>query len=215
MTRVFLIEDHNSVREGLKLLLATEHDMQVVGDADNIFTALPLLPQSRPELVLLDLSLPGSSPVHSVERIRESVPSARILVLTRHREYGYLQQMLESGVEGYALKQSPPDELFLAIRTVMSGKSYLAPTLTGAIVDSIRKHGNDSSTPERKLTRREEQVLRLIAWGKSNKEIAADLGLSVKTVESHKANIKGKLGAQNRSELVRYAAHMGWLEAER
>ena len=208
--RVLLVEDHEVVREGLKLIVDAQADMETVGEAGNGDTAVGLARELKPDIVVMDISLPGLNGSKATRKIVESSP-ASVVALTRHKESGYVQDLLRAGASGYVLKQSSPDELLRAIRAVVGGKTYLDPAVTGMIVKDYagRKLGNAGGAVD--LTDREAEVLRLIASGYSNKEIAAQLSVSVKTVEAHKANSMKKLDLTSRTEIVNYALLRGWL----
>lgn len=209
--RVLLVEDHEVVREGLKLIVDAQADMETVGEAGNGDTAVGLARELKPDIVVMDISLPGLNGSKATRKIVESSPRAGVVALTRHKESGYVQDLLRAGASGYVLKQSSPDELLRAIRAVVGGKTYLDPAVTGMVIKDYagRKLGNAGGAVD--LTDREAEVLRLIASGYSNKEIAGQLSVSVKTVEAHKANSMKKLDLTSRTEIVNYALLRGWL----
>lgn len=211
--RVLLAEDHRTVREGFKLLLAAQPDIEVVGEAGDGRAALQFAQELAPEVVLMDLSMPEVSGLAATERLRELCPEVRVIALTRHTDRAYLQQLLKAGAAGYVLKQSDPAVLLQAVRAVASGGNFLDPAITGKALEGYfgRKAGG-GSVAEVNLSDRETEVLRLIALGYSNKEVAARLSLSVKTVEAHKANAMRKLDMYSRIDLVRYAMLQGWLQ---
>ncbi|MET0625755.1 MAG: response regulator transcription factor [Pyrinomonadaceae bacterium] len=211
--RVLLAEDHRTVREGFKLILAAQPDIDVVGEAGDGREALRLANELSPQVVLMDLSMPEMSGLAATERLRELCPDAHVVALTRHTDRAYLQQLLKAGASGYVLKQSDPSVLLQAVRAVAAGDNFLDPAITGKALEGYfgRKPGG-GSVAEIDLSDRETEVLRLIALGYSNKEIAARLSLSVKTVEAHKANAMRKLDMHSRIDLVRYAILKGWLQ---
>jgi DNA-binding NarL/FixJ family response regulator len=187
--------------------------MEVVGDAGDGQSAVTLAQQLRPDVVLMDISIPGMNGIKSTAKLKEVHPEVHVLALTRHHEDGYLKQMVSAGASGYVLKQSPPAELLRAVRAVAIGGKYLDAAVAGRMIGN---YGRRDLAPGRHLadlTEREAQVVRLIAWGHSNKEIAAQLDLSVKTIEAHKANAMKKLGINSRIEIVRYAVLKGWMES--
>ncbi len=211
--RILIAEDHQTVREGVKLLVNAQTDMEVVGEAGDGEIAIKEVARLKPDLLLMDISMPNLNGLKATRRLRLDYPNLKILMLTRHTDDGYLQQLLEAGASGYVLKQSAPTELINAIRTIASGNAYIDPTLTRKVLGgyvnrtvSLRGEGKGS------LTDREEEVLRLIALGYSNKEIGVKVALSVKTIEAHKANAMRKLGISGRTDIVRYAILQNWLQ---
>ena len=211
--RVMLAEDHQTVREGLKLLVGAQPDMEVVGEAENGREAVHLAQRLAPDVLVMDVSMPELNGLKATQKIRESCPAVRVLTLTRHTDGGYLQELLRAGASGYVLKQSASAELLHAIRAVAAGGQYLDPVVTEKVTAGYASRGTRlRGEAAKELSERETEVLRLIAWGHSNKEIAARLDLSVKTVEVHKANAMKKLGIASRIDIVRYAILKGWLQ---
>src|SRR5262245_21925673 len=212
--RILLADDHEAVREGLKAILNAQPDMEVVGEAPDGGAALTQSLQLRPDVVVMDVSMPRLNGLKATEALHERLPQLKILTLTRHAEQGYVQQLLGAGASGYILKQSRAAELLHAIRAVAAGGTYLDPAVAGALVDEFGRRSPAGATAEvpRGISPRETEILRLVAWGYSNKEIAAQLKLSVKTVETHKANAMNKLGMHNRIDIVRFALLQGWLQ---
>jgi len=210
--RVLIAEDHATVREGLKLILGAQSDIDVVGDTGDGRTAVALTQQLRPDIVLMDISMPGLNGQKATAQLKECFPEVHVLALTRHQEDGYLQQMLRAGASGYILKQSPPAELLHAIRAVANGGKYLDSAVAGRMMGSYAGRSVVSGQALSELSERETEVLRLIAWGYSNKEVANRLNISVKTIESHKANAMKKLGMSSRIDIVRYAVVQGWMD---
>jgi two-component system response regulator NreC len=211
--RILLAEDHHTVREGIKLLVNSQGDMEVVGEAENGEIAVNETERLLPDMVIMDVSMPVLNGLKATRRIRNNNSKVMILALTRHSDDGYLQQLISAGANGYVLKQSAPKELINAIRAVGSGKAYLDPALTRQVMGgyavktkSIRGEG------KKDLSNRETEILKLISFGYSNKEIATRLSLSVKTVEAHKANAMRKLGITGRIDIVKYAILQNWLE---
>jgi len=211
-TRILLADDHVTVREGLRLLLDAQPDMHVIGEASDGAAAVARVLQLKPDVLVLDVSMPGLNGLKAAEALREQAPTLKILTLTRHDDDGYLHQLLKAGVAGYVLKQSRPAELLHAIRSISSGGRYLDPAVAGKVMTGYRRRHQDEGMPGANLSARETEIVRLIAWGYSNKEIAARLDLSVKTVETHKANAMHKLGMRSRIDIVRYALLQGWLQ---
>ncbi|HHW78391.1 MAG TPA: response regulator transcription factor [Xanthomonadaceae bacterium] len=211
--RVFLVDDHAAMREGLKLLINAQPDMEVIGQAGDGRTALQRVPESRPEVVVMDISLPVLNGVQVTEGIKRLYPGVRILALTRHRDLGYLRQVMQAGASGYVLKQAAADALVGAIRTIAAGGTYLDPELASRVMNGyLGRQPSKEVSQQAELSEREVEVIRLIAWGRSNKEIAAHLGISVKTVEYHKSRAMEKLSLHSRTDIVRYAVQQGWLQ---
>lgn len=208
--RIVIADDHGTMREGLRLLMNSQPDLEVVGEAADGREAIRLASQLTPDVLLMDISMPGMNGLEATRKVKEQCPNIRVLTLTRHTDDGFLKQLLAAGASGYALKLSSSDELMRAIRTVSSGGTYIDPAIAEKLVSvSTSKPG---PTPRADLTEREEEVLRMIAWGYSNKEIASRLNLSVKTIEAHKANAMQKLNMSGRIDIVRYAVLRGWLK---
>ena len=210
--RILLAEDHETIRDGLKLLVSSQPDMEVVGEADNGRVAVQLAQQFLPDVAVMDVSMPELNGLQATKKLKQQCPQVKVLALTRHKDGGYMQQLLQAGASGYVLKQSKSAELLRAIRAVAAGQTYLDPAITGKVVDSlIGARGARGASAGAKLTDREAEVLRLIALGYINKEVAARLSLSVKTVEAHKARGMEKMGMKSRVDIVRYAMLVGWL----
>jgi two-component system, NarL family, response regulator NreC len=213
--RIMIAEDHETVREGMKMLIDAQPDMTVVGEAGDGLTAIQKAESLTPDIVVMDVTMPGATGFQATEKLNQSCPQVKVLALTRHKDKAYLHELVRAGAYGYVLKQSPANELLRAIRTVAGGSRYLDPAMSDQV---IGRHMSDSSQLDAArqpwISKREEQVLRLIAWGYSNKEIAADMEISVKTVEAHRANAMRKLDLHNRIDIVRFALLRGWLEEE-
>lgn len=210
---VLLAEDHGIVREGLKLLVNAQEDMEVVGEADNGRTAWQKAKELRPDVVVMDVSLPELNGAEATERLKRDCPDIRVLGLTVHEERGYLRRMLQAGAGGYVLKRAAAEELTQAIRTVVAGGVYLDPRLVDKVVGGfVREQSLKDNPHTTELSRRETEVLRLIAWGYSNKEIAARLAISVKTVETYKTRLMEKLDLHSRADIVRYAQRQDWFD---
>ena len=209
--RIVLADDHAVVREGLKLLIDGERDMTVVAEAAEGTAAVEQAIALRPDVVVLDISMPGMNGLVAARTLKKRAPEIAIVTLTRHTDDGYLQELLRSGVSAYVLKQSAARELLHAIRTVAAGGQYVDSTLTRRLTSSFSGREAGMSRRPGPITDREADVLRLIARGYSNKEIANELSLSVKTVEAHKANAMRKLELTGRVDIVNYAVLQGWL----
>ena len=211
--RILLADDHVTVRHGLKLLIDGQADMQVVSEAGDGETTIQRAIALKPDVVVLDISMPGMNGLVATRRLKQQQPETAIVTLTRHADDAYLQELLRAGASGYVLKQSAPSELLHAIRAVAAGGQYLDSTLTARVTAGfLGREGKRESKSAVTLSERESGVLRLIASGYSNKEIAGRLTLSVKTVEAHKANAMRKLGLKGRIDIVKYAVLQGWLE---
>jgi two-component system response regulator NreC len=211
--RILLADDHVTVRHGLKLLIDSQPDMKVVSEASDGNSAVQRAVALKPDVVIMDISMPGMNGLAATRKLKQVQPDAAIVTLTRHGDDAYLQELLRAGVSGYVLKQSAPAELLQAIRAAAAGGQYLDSTLTARVTAGfLAREGKGAKKPGAIVTERESEVLRLIASGYSNKEIAARLALSVKTIEAHKANAMRKLGLNGRIDIVKYAVLQGWLD---
>lgn len=210
--RILLAEDHEIVREGLRSLVNAQPDMEVIGEASNGQAAIERARELGPDIIIMDVSMPRMNGLQATGKLKQDFPNIKVLALTRHTDTGFLQQLFRAGASGYVLKQSTSDELMRAVRAIAAGGNYLDPAITSKVIDGYanRKLTLSAETAD-SLTDREEQVLRLIAWGYSNKEIAAKLDISVKTAETHKSNLMKKLNLRSRIDIVRYALLKGWL----
>lgn len=211
--RILLADDHVTMRRGLCLLIDNEPDMQVVSEVSDGAAAVRDAAALKPDVIVMDISMPGMNGLIATRTLRRQIPEAAIVTLTRHGDDAYLQELMRAGASAYVLKQSPPLELITAIRTCASGGQYLDSALTARVTAEFfgrdgRRPAHSGATP----SERESEVLRLIAGGYSNKEIATRLTLSVKTVEAHKANAMRKLGLNGRIDIVKYAILQGWLK---
>ena len=207
--RVLLAEDHETVRDGLKLLLQSQSDIDVVGDVGDGQAAVDHARRLKPHVVVMDLSMPTMNGLTATRTLKETAPDVAVVALTRHDDEAYVKELLGAGASGYVLKQSSFSELLRAIRVAAAGNRHLDTTLARR-TDETSIHRKLPQRPV--VTEREKHVLRLMAVGHSNKEIADQLGISVKTVEVHKANAMRKLGLRGRIDVVRYAVLNGWLE---
>ncbi len=208
--RVLIADDHPVLRSGLRVLLATDPDLEVVGEAGTGEETLHLAEELRPDVVLLDIGMPGESGIETVRHLKEKLPALRVLFLTMHEEEGMLLEALNAGGDGYVIKRADQPEIIQAIRAVRRGDVYVHPAMTRALL-SQTETTERSQEPVEPLTRREIDVLRLLARGNTNRQIADLLTLSVRTIESHRANLMGKLGLSSRVELVTYAEENGLL----
>ncbi|MCI0457346.1 MAG: response regulator transcription factor [Gemmataceae bacterium] len=213
--RILLADDHAVVREGLKVLVNAQGDMQVIGEAADGRTAVQKAMELRPNVVVMDMSMPELNGARATEQLKDACPHIKVLALSVHEDRSYWQQFLEAGASGYVLKRAAAADLIQAIRTVAAGGVYLDPEVAGKVVGSIiRQPSLNNLLPGTGLSEREAEVVHLIAQGYSNKEIAAKLALSVKTVETYKTRALEKLGLHGRAEVVRYALQRGWLQAD-
>jgi DNA-binding NarL/FixJ family response regulator len=199
--------------DGLKVLIDAQPDMKVIGEADNGRTAWRMVRDLLPDVVVMDVSMPNLNGVKTTSLIMRVCKNVKVLALSAFDDKAYLRQLLEAGASGYVLKQAAADELIKAIRIVASGGVYLDPSLAGKIVDGyIGRNKLRGAKQNGTLTEREKEVLRLVALGYTNKEIASDLNISVKTVETHKTHIMEKLDIKSRADMVRYAIEQGWMQ---
>lgn len=213
--RVLLADDHAVLRSGLKLMLDARDDMSVVGEAGDGVDVLPLALETNPDVILLDLTMPRLGGLEALPLLREQTPDARILILTMHDDQGYLRQALRMGAAGYVLKKAADVELIAAIQAVMRGDVYVHPSMTRSLLEEMIPGGEDGSGEEDlwyTLSEREQEVLRLVALGHTNQEIADRLSLSVKTVETYRARGMDKLALRSRAALVRFALARGLLD---
>ena len=212
MIRVLLADDHEMVRNGLKLLIDSQPDMEVVDEVGTGRLAVQRAKAIHPTVVVLDVSMPEMNGLDAARAIVSETRGVAVVALTRHSDDAYLQGLLGAGARGFVLKQSPSDELLKAVRAAARGETYLDTSVTARVADAfIARHGS-GHIPHRRVSERELEVLRLIATGYSNKEIAARLDLSVKTVEVHKANAMRKLDLGGRVDIVLFAILQGWLQ---
>jgi two-component system response regulator NreC len=206
--RVLLTDDHMLFRQGIRNLLAAEPDMEVTGEAANASEAVDLARQSRPDVVLMDIGMAGMSSFEATRQIRKERPDTRVVFLSMYDDEDYLAECVDIGAHGYILKESPIEQLLTAIREVHRGGSYLSPRLLTKLVDDFRLQGRGGVPRQPRfstLTKREREILKLLAEGLSVKDIAASFDLSVKTIEAHKFNLMRKLDIHNKAQLVQYA----------
>jgi DNA-binding NarL/FixJ family response regulator len=209
--RILLVDDHDTVRQGLKLLIDAEGDLQVTGEATDGREAVETALLGDFDVVVMDLSMPGVSGIEATRQLKQRRPDLPVVSLTRHADETFLHELLRAGASGYVLKQSPHAELLRGIRAAAGGRTYVDPALTHYLAAAFGADGTPLAAKQRGITDRETEVLRLVARGYSNKEIAAKLGVSTKTIEVHKANAMRKLGLKGRIELLRFALLRGWL----
>jgi two-component system response regulator NreC len=214
--RVLLVEDHAILREGLRALLEIEPDLQVIGDCADAGAALEACERLQPNLVMTDLALSGCSGIDFIAELRRRRSSAQVLVLTAHNTEEYIRAALDAGARGYVLKDSGRADLLQAIRTVVAGGQYLCAAVAAKVVSGFvsGREPRRAVSPETLVTGRERQVLTRVALGQSNKFIARDLGLSVKTVEKHRANLMRKLTLHNAAAVTLFALRHGFIDAQ-
>jgi len=210
---ILIVEDHTILREGLRALFAADPALTVVGETDNGRDAVRLAGSLCPSLVLMDLSMPGTSGIEAINELKRRYPETRVLVLTVHKTEEYIREALRAGADGYALKDATHTELLMAIRSVLSGKTYLSPSVSEKVVNGYldRRKLAASPTAWDSVTHREREILKLIAEGRTNKHIAGYLCVSVKTVEKHRSNLMKKLDLHNASTLTAFAIEKGLL----
>ncbi|MDY3560670.1 response regulator transcription factor [Gemmata sp. JC673] len=206
--RVFLVDDHPVVRDGLRALLDGEADMEVVGDALDGETAVGRAAELRPDVVVMDVSMPGMGGIEATARIRAGCPNVRIVALTAHEDRRYVQQALQAGATGYVPKRAAAADLVGAIRHAAAGRTYLDPSVTGSYLSA---EPTTEAAGDHGLSEREVEVLKQLTAGYSNKQIAARLEVSVKSVETYKSRAMEKLGIRSRVGLVQFAVRQGWL----
>ena len=208
--RILLADDHKMVREGLRLLIDSQPDMRVVGEAANGREVLQRARELKPDVVVMDLSMPELNGLQATERLKAESPEIKVVAITANEDESYLRQLCKVGAVGYVLKRSAGDELVKAIGLVAKGGVYFEAALASKAL-AKQMTGGKSETGTVELSEREKEVLVMLAWGYSNKEIAGQLALSVKTVETYKVRIGEKLGLRSRTEMVQYALRQGWL----
>ena len=209
-TRILIADDHPVLRSGLRVLLEADSELEVVGEAGTGEETLLLAEELGPDVVLLDIGVPGASGIETVRRLKEKLPALKVVFLTMHEEEGMLLEALNAGGDGYVIKRADQSEIIQAIRVVRRGDVYVHPAMTRALLGQTETTERPQE-PVEPLTRREIDVLRLLARGNTNRQIADLLTLSVRTIESHRANLMGKLGLSSRVELVTYAEEHGLL----
>ncbi len=212
---VLLVDDHNIVRQGLKALLTAEPDIIIAGEAQTGREAVNLATRTRPDIVVMDLAMPLLNGWEATRQIMKAVPTAKILILSSYSDHEHIQQAIAAGAAAYLIKQTAAADLVKAIREVKKGNAYFSPTIAQELREQTCRNlagGQAPKAPNLELTVREAEVLQLIAEGFANKQIAAELGLSVKTVEKHRQQVMNKLGIHDTASLVRYAVARGIIE---
>lgn len=215
MIKLILVDDHEVVRKGLKALFEEEEDIEVIGEAADGKTALEVAGHLRPDLVLLDLNMPHLNGIETARILSKTHPKVKILVFSMHNNEDYVVKSIQNGVDGYLLKDSDKDEIMKAIRTICNGHKYFPPQISGILVDAIQSKGGLAAEPAGRikslLSKKELQILKLIAEGQSSREIASALDLSIRTVSNHRANMLKKTGLNNTAELIQKASKDGLL----
>jgi two-component system response regulator NreC len=207
--RILLADDHAVVRQGFKMILSVHPDMEIVGEAGNGREAVQLAEELRPDVIVMDVAMPELNGIEATRRVTEAVPHSRVLALSMHKDSVYVREILRAGARGYLLKDAPAGDLVAAIRALASGEGYLSPAVSNAVLDDYRKH---VTNPIDLLSSREREVLQMLAEGKTNKEIAVILNLSVYTVDAHRGRIMEKLNLHSINELVRFAVRNGLID---
>jgi len=208
--RVVLVDDHALVRQGFRRILEDDPEIEVVGEAGTGLDAVALVKKTDPDVVVMDMSMPEMNGLHATMELVKQRPGTKVLILSMYSDEQYVKNALDAGAKGYILKNAIENDLTRAVRAVAAGEQYLAPELSSVLIRAIQTGAFDKSTdPYDRLTQREKQVLQLIAHGKSNKEIAVMLDLSVNTVAVHRANLMSALGVHKTAELVLFAVKKG------
>ncbi|HLZ19541.1 MAG TPA: response regulator transcription factor [Smithellaceae bacterium] len=211
--RIAIAEDHTILREGLKALLSSNADLEVVGEAEDGREAVRIALELKPDLMLMDLSMPKLNGIEAIKEIKRQCPEIKVLILTVYKTEEYVLASLQAGADGYILKEANHAEFLMAIKNVLMGKNYLSPEISGKVIEGyIRGKQNDSATPHTiwdTLTSREREILKLVGEGYKNREIADDLCISMKTVEKHRENLMKKLDLHTASALTSYAIEKG------
>ena len=213
--RLMLVDDHDVVRVGLKTFLETQDDFQVVGEARDGLELLEVSKETNPDMVILDISMPNLRGLEATREIKMIFPNVKVLILTMHSDKEYVYGAISAGAEGYLLKEDADTELFAAVETIRQGGRYISPILSGELTHELIHfhHKGQPASNGNLLTLREKEVLKLIAEGKSHKEIAALLFISVRTVDHHRANIMTKLNIKDTANLTKYAIRRGYTSA--
>ena len=206
---ILLADDHAVVRQGFKMILAAQPDMEIVGEAGNGREALDLAGQLQPDVIVMDVAMPELNGIEATRRVADVSPRSRVLALSMHKDSVYVREILRAGARGYLLKDSIASDLLAAVRAIARGEGYLSPGVSDAVLNDYRRHVTD---PIDLLTSREREVLQMIAEGKTNKDIANILKLSVYTVDAHRGHIMEKLNLHSGNELVRFAVRYGLVD---
>jgi two-component system, NarL family, response regulator NreC len=207
--RILLADDHAVVRQGFKMILNAQPDMEIVGEAGNGREAVDLAEKLKPDVVVMDVAMPELNGIEATRRVVQSTPHARVIALSMHKDSVYVREVLRAGARGYLLKDSGAGDLVSAVRAIARGEGYLSPGVSNAVLDDYRRH---VTNPIDLLSSREREVLQMLAEGKTNKEVATILNLSVYTVDAHRGRIMEKLNLHSINELVRFAVRNGLID---
>ena len=207
--RILLADDHAVVRQGFRMILGAQADLEIVGEAGNGREAVELAASLRPDVVVMDVTMPELNGIEATRRLTADNPHIRVVALSMHKDSVYVREILRAGARGYLLKDSVAEDLVAAVRAVAGGEGYLSPAISNAVLDDYRKH---VTNPIDLLSSREREVLQMLAEGKTNKEIAVTLNLSVYTVDAHRGRIMEKLNVHSINELVRFAVRNGLID---
>lgn len=210
--RVLIVDDHQIVREGISALLGNRGDIEILGEAEDGHEAVEKALALNPDVIIMDISLPGQNGVEATLQIKEKRPEIEIIALTMYDNDEYIVRMLKAGASGYVLKKAAASDLLRAIKAVHAGESFLQPTVASRLIGFIQREGDgDRATP---LTEREQQVLTMLSRGMTTREIAKDLGLSARTVQVHRASLMSKVGARTMADLMKYAFQKGLIDLQ-
>lgn len=212
---IVLADDHMMFRQGIKRIIEEASDLAISGEVADGLELLKILRKSRPDMVILDISMPSLRGIEATHEIKKLHPAVKVLILTMHKDKEHLCHAIAAGADGYLLKEDADTELFSAINTIRRGSIYISPLLSVQVADVLleRKNGDPIQLPSDPLSVREREVLRLIAEGKSSKDIAALLSISVRTIQHHRANIMKKLKSKKTADLIKYAIRRGYISA--
>jgi DNA-binding NarL/FixJ family response regulator len=214
MIRIVIADDHAILRDGVRRMLEAESDMEIVGQASDGLEAVRLAVDHKPDIVLMDIQMPNVDGIEACERIGRQAPASKVLILSQVDTPEHLVRLLQVGAQGYVLKQAATEELVTAIHTVVKGQVYLTPYMASHLVQRYLQKEDEKTHKSSQLTAREQDVLKGICTGGTNQEIADDLNLSIKTVQTHRGNIMEKLDLHNRVDLVKYAIRIGLVKAD-
>lgn len=210
IARILVVDDHAMIRQGLTALIEPQKDMVVVEEADSGKSACQKARRLLPDVVVMDISMEEGTGIQATEQMKRECPQVKVVIFTIHEDRGYLQELFQVGASGYILKSSPAEEVLKAIRSTLKGGTYVDPRLGDSLLDLLRRPAQEAAPRVVALSEREQMVLKQVARGYVSKEIAVQLGISIKTVETHRTRAMNKLGLDSRVDLVRYAVGQGW-----